>query len=206
MNLEIEEIKFFNTSVLLDLGTPYIFKVPEKVFDVLTNKIQQIVCKKPQQCIFSADLFQGFNQSVKLKFKFQGENNKSIMITFQIKELFYIDKNDYITYNFDKYTGVSDPIQIYLGLLFLNKMDFGMKYDRHFGNKSYKIYLRDKKNMKLNVSVILTIIFISLILAFLTTACMIQRYRAKSIAEDLLKNSGLNFDTLSQHLMFKEND
>lgn len=68
---------------------------------------------------------------MRFKLRFQGvQKYENVVVVFKIEELFYLDSNDYIIFNFQKYNGSSSPIKLYLGLLFLNKVNWMIVYDK----------------------------------------------------------------------------
>lgn len=126
---------------------PMIFRTCEMGFGKVVSQLNQIICVNPSKCETRNDLFVNFSVKDKLSIIFPSNvtdfNARAMTVEFSAAELFDLDTNDNIVYNFGKYLKKSDRQSSFvLGLLFLRKVNLLIQY--HDSTNSFDLFLQQK--------------------------------------------------------------
>lgn len=76
----------------------------------------------------------------------------------------------------------------------LKKIDITIEYEVDSFMNKFKIFVQEKKVKRNNLKIKIVLLFVCLILAFLVTFLLIRNLKGKSLALEILKNSGLTLN------------
>lgn len=172
-------IKFEKLKVTLDLQSPYLMEIPEKIYTPLIKKIKSIICNNPYICKTKDNIFPGYDNNLNLNFITPKNdlNKKNHIFPINIDHLYYIDKENNIQYNFKINSKPASVIKF--GLIFLNRVNLYVEYHKSFDEKSFHFYFY-KKSSYHHFNVISFILFGSFLISILFTFLVVKFAKAMS--------------------------
>jgi len=123
---------------------PFIFRACTSVYDEVVTQVSRIICKDFKSCQKADDLNPKYDVEQKLSLTFSNNARsgqiKDMKIDFGIADLFSVDSDGLIVFNFGEYRHIEErQNSIILGLLFLRRVNLFIEYSDI--NKSLDLYM-----------------------------------------------------------------
>jgi hypothetical protein len=186
------EMSFMRSSFIVNsifsYESPYLFVACECIFEKILLELNKIICINPSRCQKYTDLFTNINFSLKLTFSFSDKSNqnsiKNLVVDFSLDQLYEIDRNGFIIYNFEstRCTEESESF-IILGLLFLRKVFLVIEYQD--ATKTIDLLII-RREMHIPVTYFKYFVVFTFVFSLLLTIFMIQ-----------INNSSLKMNSIS---------
>lgn len=164
-----------NKELVFSLNEPFIFKISPVDYLVLVEELKKEICPDPNQCESKTDLYGNLSGKSKLDFIFplidEFQSRKPFAVNFFVNELFYVNQQNKIAFNFGVLK-LSSPKYAYstveLGLLFLNKCVLEIGYSDNSKLLTLTISYKDfTKKQSVYFLYVCTSLFFSLLLVSL---------------------------------------
>jgi hypothetical protein len=133
---------------------PFIFRSCSSVYNQILTQVSRIICKDFKNCEKSTDIRPDYDNKQKLAITFSNNSKsgqlKDMRIEFEMAELVAIGQDDKIYFNFGAFKHIEErQNSIYLGLLFLRKVNLYFEY--HDTTNTFSIYLSLRESRHSNL-------------------------------------------------------
>lgn len=112
----------------VDLTEPSFFRVGQSLYIEMIDYVKKTICKNSSICFQRHHIYKGFDRNKIILIKFYNEKNqREKELPIKIQDIFFVDENDFIQFNFEAFD--SDSSTINFGVMFLQEVDFYVKYN-----------------------------------------------------------------------------
>lgn len=164
---------------LVDLSEPSFFRIGQSLYSDLITYVKKIICKNSNICFQQQHIYDGFDRNKIILFKFFNEKNqREKELPIKIHEIFFVDDDGFIQFNFESFD--SDSQSITFGIMLVQKMDFWVKYNR--SGPSFELFFPIKIPFgKFRLSSLLLGFLVTVVLTYLILKNL-SPYKDKNIA------------------------